>query len=482
MNARDDRVLLDTLEGSWSAARFEQAVASCARHLRSREVGVLATQLDNTVEWIVADAAARRSGAVHLPLPAFFTETQIAHALHAAGADALWLPATTHARDATTLEFGHGLAVREQRHGPSPDRPTLPRGTRVVSFTSGTTGAPKGVCLGARQLDTIALSIGAVTEALQIRRHLCALPLAVLLEHVAGVLAPIARGATVILRPLAQVGLGGPLSFEAARLDAVVRESEAHSVIVLPRQLRAWTAWLHAQGRRAAPSLRLVAVGGAPVGEVNLLAARALGLPAYEGYGLCEGGSVQTLNLPGRERAGSAGRPLPHTRLRIGADGEIEIGGALGLGYLGESERIGDWLATGDLGRIDDDGFLHVTGRKQQVLVTACGRRVSPEWVETLLHQQSAIAQSVVLGDGQPRLAAVLWPSSAVHDDDALRAAVGRANSALPDYARIVRWVRARGEFTAAAGFATANGRPRRAAVADAHGPLLFHRSADALS
>jgi len=478
MSALGEYAVIESDDGRWSAERLEQAVEACAGHLLDQGVSVLATQLDNSVEWIVADAAARRCGAVHLPLPAFFTEAQSAHALRAAGADALWLPATV-AAPAKLLDFGHGLRVREQRLQPQRDRPVMPLGTCIVTFTSGTTGTPKGVCLGAAQLDAIARSIGEATEALQIRRHLCALPLAVLLEHVAGVLAPMARGATVILRPLAQVGLSGSSSFDPARLDAAVRETDAHSLILLPQQLRAWTGWLHAQGRRAPASLRLVAVGGAPVGEVNLMAAHALGLPAYEGYGLSEGGSVQTLNLPGADRPGSAGRPLPHARVRIAADGEIEIGGALGLGYLGETGRHGDWLPTGDLGRIDDDGFLHVTGRKKQVLVTAFGRKVSPEWVETLLHQQSAIAQSVVLGEGQARLGAVLWPSSAAHDDDALGAAVARANSALPDYARIAHWVRARGAFTPAAGFATTNGRPRRAAVAQVHAPLLFPPVAD---
>ncbi|MGA0611121.1 AMP-binding protein [Caldimonas sp. KR1-144] len=473
MTAETSAILLDDATGTWDAERFERAVEIAAQHLREQGATVLATRLDNGAAWVVADAAARRSGVVHLPLPAFFTETQVAHALRTAGAELLWLPPAA-ASGGRIREFAPGLAMREMRTAAAPCGVAMPAGTRIVTFTSGSTGTPKGVCLGASQLDAVAHGIGEATGALGIRRHLCALPLAVLLEHVAGVLAPLARGATVILRPLEAVGLGGSSSFDPARLDATVRATQPHSLILLPQQLRAWSGWLHAQGLRACPSLKLVAVGGAPVGTANLAAARAMGLPAYEGYGLSEGGSVQTLNLPGADRPGSAGRPLPHARVRIAADGEIELGGALSLGYLGEPADARPWRGTGDLGRLDDDGFLHVTGRKKQVLITAFGRNVSPEWVETALHQQAAIAQAVVFGDGQPRLGAVLWPSSPAIDDAALDAAVARANAQLPDYARIAHWLRGRDAFSPASGFATPNGRPLRSAIAAAHAAALF--------
>ena len=198
-------------------------------------------------------------------------------------------------------------------------------------------------------------------------------------------------------------------------------------------------------------------------------AARAHGIPAHEGYGLSEGASVQTLNLPGADRPGTAGRALPHARLRVAADGEIEIGGGLFLGYLGEAPTTGDWWPTGDLGRIDTDGFVHVDGRKKNLLITSFGRNVSPEWVETALRAGPVVAQAVVFGDAQPSLSAVLWPVQAESDDLVLQAAVDTANNTLPDYARIRHWVRARLPFTAEAGQATTNGRPRRDAILLAH-------------
>ena len=236
--------------------------------------------------------------------------------------------------------------------------------------------------------------------------------------------------------------------------------------------------WLRATGRRAPASLRLVAVGGAAVGAPLLQSARELGIPAFEGYGLSEGASVQTLNLPGADRPGSAGRPLPHARLRIAADGEIEVAGSAFLGYLGSEAPPPAWWPSGDLGSIDADGFLHVQGRKKQVLITAYGRNVSPEWVETALQGATVgglppIAQAVVFGDGQPALSAVLWPLRADAPDAALQAAVDEANAGLPDYARVRHWVRARAAFDAEAGLATTNGRPQRAAIEQLHRDAL---------
>jgi long-subunit acyl-CoA synthetase (AMP-forming) len=188
---------------------------------------------------------------------------------------------------------------------------------------------------------------------------------------------------------------------------------------------------------------------------------------------LSEGASVQTLNLPGADRPGSVGRVLPHARVRLADDGELLVGGALFAGYLGDAEAPPLWWPTGDLGRIDDEGYVHVLGRKKHVLITAFGRNVSPEWVETALRGEPAVAQAVVFGDGEPALSAVLWPLHGAEPDAALEAAVDAANQTLPDYARVRRWVRARAEFSALTGMATANGRPQRAAIWQCHADAL---------
>ena len=453
-------------------------VAAMAARLQRAGTRVMATLLDNGMPWVVADLAAEQAGVVHVPLPLFFTPEQTAHALQAAGVDTLITVAPLAARwpqaqDTRWVVAGEPLCALRL---PAQGLP-MPPGTAKLTFTSGTTGTPKGVCLGAEALLAVADGIGAATAGLGIGHHLCALPLPVLLENLAGVMAPLRRGARCTVLPLASLGLTGASGFDPAAFHRQVVAHEPNSLILLPQMLRAWTHYLGATGQSAPSSLRLVAVGGAAVGERLVDAARRVGIPACEGYGLSEGASVQTLNLPGADRPGSAGRPLPHARVRVAADGELEVAGSLFLGYLGDPTPPPAWWPTGDLGEVDADGHVWVRGRKKQVLITSYGRNVSPEWVETALRGEPAVAQAVVFGDGQPALGAVLWPLAAGQDDAAtdaaLAAAVAAANAGLPDYARIVRWVRGRAAFHADTGLATPNGRPQRAAILALHADAL---------
>jgi long-subunit acyl-CoA synthetase (AMP-forming) len=472
-------VVLRTATRTFDAADLQDEVRRLASRLAEARVRVLATALDNGAAWVVADLAALAAGAVHVPLPLFFTPAQQRHALHATGADLLFaapsLPPGTvgdAAGSRSTLEAVAGEPVRWCPLSPA-TRPGLPPGTVKITFTSGTTGTPKGVCLRLEPMQAVAGGLVQALAPLGIGRHLCALPLPVLLENIAGLMAPMADGACCTVLPLGTVGLDGSSGFDPARLQAAVAAHRPHSLIVLPQMLRAWTAWLLRAGLRAPDSLAFVAVGGAAVGERTLTAARRAGIPAYEGYGLSEGASVQTLNLPGADRPGSAGRPLPHARLRVADDGELWIGGSLFAGYLGESTAPAGWWPTGDLGRIDADGFVHVLGRRKHVLITGFGRNVSPEWVESALRDTPSVAQAVVFGDGEPALSAVLWPSDPALPDASLQGAVDTANANLPDYARIRHWVRARAAFDAASGQATPNGRPRREAVRRLHAAAL---------
>jgi long-subunit acyl-CoA synthetase (AMP-forming) len=463
-------------DGQRSLAReaLDHEVKALAARLRALETRVLATLLDNGIPWVVADLAAEKAGVVHVPLPLFFTPAQTAHALQAAGVDTLMTVAPLDDRwpqaVCEDLEIA-GQSVRALRL--SAQGLSIPSGTSKLTFTSGTTGTPKGVCLSSQALHRVRDGLVQALEPLDIRRHLCALPLAVLLENVAGVMAPLARGAECLVPPLAELGLKGSSLFDPSVFNAALERYGPHSLILLPQMLRAWVGWLLQQGRAAPQGLRLVAVGGAAVGAPLLLAARRLGIPAYEGYGLSEGASVQTLNLPGADKPGSAGRPLPHAQVRIHSRGEIEIAGGLLVGYLGQPPMETDWWPTGDLGEIDADGFVHVRGRLKHVLITAYGRNVSPEWVETALRGGRNIAQAVVFGDGEPSLSAVIWPVVTEMPDAAIQAEIDSANHSLPDYARVLHWVRALAPFSADAGMATANGRPQRDAILSLHANAL---------
>jgi long-subunit acyl-CoA synthetase (AMP-forming) len=468
------RPALDDGRRVWSAAQLGQAVADAGQALATAGARVLATVLDNGAAFVALDEAAQQHGIVHVPLPQFFSAVQMQHALQAAGVDMLLVAAplasTWPGLSWKPVEVaGERLMHARLRSA----EVAMPPHTAKISFTSGTTGAPKGVCLSGAALQRVAQGLVEAMEPLHIERHLNALPFAVLLENIAGLMAPRLHGATVVSLPLGELGLTGSSSFDAALFQAAVQRHQPHSLILLPQMLRAWCGHLMLTGQRAPASLKLVAVGGAAVGAPLIRAAQALGIPACEGYGLSEGASVQTLNLPGAERPGSAGRPLPHARLRIADDGEILIAGSLFSGYLGDATAVGEWWPSGDLGYVDADGFLHVSGRKKNLLITAFGRNVSPEWVETALRSHPAVLQAVVFGDGEPTLSAVLWPTQPEATDTALQAAVDAANAALPDYARVARWTRGRAAFDVRTGLATANGRPQRGAIQQRHADAL---------
>ena len=464
---------------NWSTSELVAEGEAASRRLRQTGVRALATAMDNAPAFVVLDEAASDAECVHVPLPLFFTPAQMQHAVAAAGVDALLVDPPLAAlwpalRWSTVVVAGRSL--RWARREPKPA--ALPPGTAKITFTSGTTGTPRGVCLSGRAMQQVSESLVATLAPLGIERHLNALPFAVLLENLAGLMAPRRQGALLQTLPLAELGLSGSSSFDAARFHAAVLAHRPHSLILLPQMLRAWCGFLMQTRQRAPTSLKLVAVGGAAVGAPLVATAQSLGIPACEGYGLSEGCSVQTLNLPGAQRPGSVGRVLPHARLRVAADGELEIAGNLFSGYLGDPTPVPLWWPTGDLGRIDNDGFVHVLGRKKNVLITAFGRNVSPEWIETALRSHPAVLQAVVLGDGEPALSAVLWPVSPVIDDAVLQAAVDAANATLPDYARVGRWTRGRAAFDPSTGLATANGRPQRGAIAALHADALDLRIA----
>jgi long-chain acyl-CoA synthetase len=467
-----DAIVLRGDSQTWRAAELQSAVDSLAGSLAGTRV--LAVLADNGPAWVIADLAALRAGIVHLPLPGFFSPSQLAHALTQAGADTVLTD-----EPARIAGLGLGFAVvgkangllRMQRTTPAA---ALPPATAKISFTSGSTGTPRGVCLSASGLLDTAVAVAGCFADLAIERHLVVLPLSLLLENSAGMHAPLLLGAEIRVAGLQTLGWRGMAGFDPAALQRAVAASGANSLILVPELLKMWSTYLAAGGQVAAGDLRHVAVGGARVAPALLARARAVGLPAFQGYGLTECGSVVSLNRPGDDGAG-VGRPLPHVRVRI-ADGEVLVGTRAFLGYVGDAlprpatAAPLPEFATGDLGRLDGNGHLHLEGRRKNLLITSFGRNVAPEWVESLLLAEPAIAQAVVFGDGMPWLCALLVAAPAAADE-ALAAAVARVNASLPDYARIAGW-RPAAPFSSENGLATGNGRPRRSAI-------LHHHAAD---
>ncbi|MER7998301.1 AMP-dependent synthetase/ligase [Streptomyces sp. NPDC095613] len=138
------------------------------------------------------------------------------------------------------------------------------------------------------------------------------------------------------------------------------------------------------------------------------------GITIYEGYGLTESSAAATANPPGRTRFGTVGLPVPGGSVRIAEDGEVWLrGGHVFAGYLTDKEATDrtlrdGWLATGDLGALDDDGYLTITGRKKEILVTSGGKSLSPAWLEERVRAHPLVAQCLVVGDDRPYVAALV--------------------------------------------------------------------------
>ena len=454
------------LQGSQGELDYQslwQQIEQLAGALQGAGIRRLALQLDNGLPWALIDLACTRAGIVVIPVPHFFSPAQQAWLLESSGADALVGPEHEGWQAAAPLILMTGRPDEQAqplwRRIPA-CLPELPAGTAKITYTSGTTGQPKGVCLSLEQMTSVCESLALRVAPARVEQHLTLLPLATLLENLTGLYVPLLTGACSRIPSLGELGFSGSSKLDPAALAQALLRWPSHSLVLVPELLRlllALCANTPALAERL-KGLRFVAVGGGKVAPELIAHARALGLPVYEGYGLSECGSVVALNGPDADRPGSVGLPLPHCQVTIAADGEVMVSGSAMLGYLGEEAPAIPSIATGDLGRLDEEGFLHITGRKKNVQITAFGRNFSPEWVEAQAQLCPAIARIVIFGDGQPANVALIQPLPGSQSH--LPEQIARLNQQLPDYARIHHWLPV--ALDQLPGLLTANGRPRR--------------------
>jgi long-chain acyl-CoA synthetase len=357
---------------------------------------------------------------------------------------------TGTADDALTL-----AELRAQSAGDVADErvaAVAPDDPATIVYTSGTTGPPKGCVLTHANLLSMA---GAYTERLGLRERPC-----VYFQYL-----PLAH---VLARMVAIVGIdtGGTLAFwsgDAKRIAEDIAEAAPTHVPTVPRllekiQTRAlgqatgvkgqiFTRALrtgervakakregrspalldrarHAIGDKLAlskvravfgPNDAIVVTGAAPIGTEVIEFFAACGVIVLEGYGMTETCAAATLNTPSDWRVGSVGMALPGTEVSTAEDGEILMRGPhVFAGYHRNEEataavmREGGWLASGDLGFVDADGYVHITGRKKDLVITSSGKNISPELIESALRETPWISQAVVAGDRRSYLVALV--------------------------------------------------------------------------
>lgn len=461
-------IALDNGHHTLDNAEFSRAVMTLRERIVSLGCRSVAIAGDNSFSWIIADLALLGLPVRVVPLPGFFTAAQINHVIGQAQIDTILAPAATletlksHGISATSWLDSDNDIVAGRLGIASADVTAYEK----VTFTSGSTGNAKGVRLSLHMLENTSRAIADALQPLAIKTHLGVLPFATLLENVAGLYAPLMQGVQIHVRRMDQLGLASPEQFNPFLLMNEIRQVAPEACILVPQLLLALVTMIE-RGIPAGNGFRFIAVGGGKVAQTMLEKARTLGLPVYEGYGLSECGSVVALNLPGAEHIGSVGKPLSHARVRVANDGEIMVGGAVMSGYLGDDSPSAAPLqevATGDLGYFDEQGFLHVNGRKKSMFITAFGRNVNPEWVEAELMRYLPIRQVAVFGEAMPQNIAVIVARAGFSLAD-VEKAVADCNQQLPDYARIGQIILADAPFTPDNGLATANGRLRRADI-----------------
>jgi long-chain acyl-CoA synthetase len=483
---RADQTALSDSYDSLSYHELQDEITRLARLIDRRRVALL---LPNSCAWAVLDLALQQRGATCIPLPTFFSDAQLAHVLSDAQPDLVITDQPQRLAgllpDAAASLMHLTVAGRQltglRRAGAA--RNAFPPDTAKLTYTSGTTGQPKGVCLSGAAMAEVTLGLSAAVQGRANDRALSLLPLSTLLENIGGLYAPLYSGARAYLPDLAECGFSGSSGVDAVQLLTALNQYRPTTTILVPQLLKVMVA--AAEGGAPLPAgLRFVAVGGARCAAGLIERAWRVGLPVYEGYGLSEACSVVSLNLPGHGRAAGTGCALPHARVRIADDGEVVVSGTLFSGYLGQPNAVAKEWHTGDLGRLDADGNLHISGRKRDAYATAYGRNVSPDWVEGELLGSTALLQAAVFGEGRPANVAVLVPHPQA-GQATIEAAVAEANRRLPDYARVHHWLVAEQPFTPANGLASAGGAVLRAAVAQAYAAqieqLYAEEEADAL-
>lgn len=479
---------------------IDKQVQALARGLRQRtEPGEAVVLIGaERPEWLIAALAILRAGAVVTPLDVQLADDMLGRVLQDSGARWVFTTAAHQQRVHTAAPHAQVVLLDgAQDHVPgwralADGDAELPQNDSddpaALFYTSGSTGPPKGVPLTHRNLEFQLDMLSAAGVVHDGDRVLLPLPLHHVYPFVVGMLASIWLGLTLVI----------PHALTGPQLIRAVREGWVSVIIGVPRLYAALFEGIAARGartgrfgnaifqfmfrlsrvvrrrvglrlgkyllyplhRQVGTQLRVLASGGAALDPELAWNLEALGWQVAVGYGLTETAPLLTIDPPGRARPDTVGRSVPEVELRIdrqgapaqgegGDEGEIQVRGPnVFSGYRNQHEKTREaftedgWFRTGDLGWLDEDGYLHVTGRVSTLIVTEGGENIQPDDLETLYASHESIKEIGIL-QHEGRLVALIVPARDITEDAErqMREAIGAIARKLPSYQRL-------GDFT----------------------------------
>ncbi|WP_219462729.1 AMP-dependent synthetase/ligase [Nonomuraea rhizosphaerae] len=456
-------------DGGWpavTAAEFRDQVAELARGLIAADIGHgdrVAIMSRTRYEWTLTDYAIWSIGAVTVPIYETSSAEQVRWILSDSAAKAVFVELDAH--EETVAEAAPDLKTVWRIDAPGLDGSAVSEAAfqerraavgnadlATVVYTSGTTGRPKGCRITHDNLLFTARNVvaGPLEQLFTTKdpAALLFLPLAHIFARMIQV-AVIEAGAILAHTPnmknvapdLAEFRpsflLGVPRVFEKVYNGAEQKAVAGGKGAIFARAAEVAVAYSRASGSaglglrlkhalfdrlvyaklRTATGGRLSAAvsGGSALGDRLGHFFKGVGIEVFEGYGLTETSAPCSVNMPGANKIGTVGKPLPGVTLRIAGDGEILAKGRHVFdGYWHNDQATSEaidaegWYHTGDVGELDADGYLRITGRKKEILVTAAGKNVAPGPLEDALRAHPLISQAMIVGDGRPFVAALI--------------------------------------------------------------------------